>query len=266
MTTQSRVRAAIPAVLVALLLPSCRESPRDSATEPVRVAAAAGLILAFEAVGAEFQRTSGQRAEFSFGSSGLLAKQLREGAPFDLFAAANLEFVDEVVKAGACLEETKTPYARGRITLWSRADGVPAPASLEALLDPRFKRIAIANPEHAPYGRAAKQALERAGVWGAVEPRLVYGENVRQTLQLAETGNAEVAFAALSLVVHDRENPWRLVPEEEHAPIDQALVLCRHGKNRAGAEAFARFLASKRGREIMRLHGFILPGEAEPAP
>lgn len=253
------MRHLLFAILSLASLLGCRAE--DAEPAPLRVAAAADLARAFEALGPDFERASGRRVSFTFGSTGLLAKQIREGAPFDVFAAANVSFVDEVVRAGACDGETQAPYARGRIALWTRrGEGAP-PASLTDLADPRFRRIAIANPEHAPYGQAAKQALERAGLWSAVSPRLVYGENVRQTLQFAETGNVEAAIVALALVVDDAEDPWILIDEALHHPIDQALVVCRHGRDREGALAFVRFINAEPGRVVMRRFGFLLPGE-----
>lgn len=248
--------------LVALAATGCkREPPAAPPSPPVRVAAAADLTLAFEDLGRAFERQTGQTAVFSFGSTGLLAKQLREGAPFDLFAAANVSFVDEVVAAGACDGATKAPYARGRIAVWTRLVGVAPPTSVADLADARFKRLAIANPEHAPYGQAARQALDHAGIWDAIERRLVFGENVRQTFQFAETGNVDAAIVALALVVNDRDNPWFLVDDSMHRPIDQALAVCTRGANREGAEAFARFVGSTEGRAVMRRYGFLPPGE-----
>ena len=221
-------------------------------------------MLAFEELGRLFTATTQQLVTFSFGSSGLLAKQVMEGAPFDVFAAANVAFVDNVVSAGACDGATKRPYARGRIVVWSRQDMAKPVAALEDLADPRFKRIAMANPEHAPYGQAAKEALEQAGIWKAVKPRLVFGENASQTLQLAATGNVEAAIVALSLVVQDKSNPWLLVPEDRHQALNQTLVACRRGSNHAGGEAFARFVGSEQGRGVMRRYGFLLPTESLP--
>lgn len=241
-----------------LLVGGCGGDPEPP---PVRVAAAADLTFAFEELGRLFEEETGHRVTFSFGSTGLLAQQLRFGAPFDLFAAANVSFVDQVVGTGVCDEATVAPYARGRVAVWSRAGGVAPPTSLDALRDPRFARIAIANPEHAPYGQAAKQALETAGVWTEIESRLVYGENVRQALQFAETGNVEAALVALSLVIQDDENPWMLIADELHDPIDQALVVCTEGDQRAGGEAFARFVNEPAGRVVMQSYGFLLPGE-----
>jgi molybdate transport system substrate-binding protein len=254
-------RSHLALLLVAAGLGACRSSGPAAPPEPVLVGAAASLRPAFEELGQEFERQTGQPVAFSFGSSGLIARQIAQGAPFDVFAAADEELVDEAIGAGACDPATRAPYARGRIAVWTRRGGAAPPAALGDLADPRFVRIAIANPEHAPTGRAAKQALEHAGIWGAIEPRLVFGENVRQTLQFGETGNAEAAIVALALVIHDRENPWELVDEAMHRPIDQALVVCSRGRNRAGGDAFARFVDGASGREVMRRHGFLLPGE-----
>lgn len=257
-STYSRARRLVALLVLALVCWSCQG--RSSPAAPVRVAAAADLAAAFEVLGREFEAQTGRAVVFSFGSTGLLARQLREGAPFDVFAAANVSFVDEVVAAGACDGATKQPYARGRIAAWVR-DGA-APASPASLVEPRFVRIAIANPEHAPYGMAAREALQRVGAWETIETRLVYGENVRQTLQLAESGNADAAIVALSLVIKHDLGAWTLIDESLHAPIDQALVACRHGSDIEGGKAFARFLDSDRGRAIMREYGFLLPGES----
>lgn len=248
-------------LLAALAMQGCQKKAPSSAQAPVRVAAAAVLTFAFEELGQAFEQQTGRPVVFSFGSSGLMAAQLRQGAPFDIFAAANVTFVDEVVAAGACDGATQAPYARGRIALWTRTSGVEPPTHVTDLSNERFARIAIANPEHAPYGLAARQSLEHAGLWSSIKPRLVLGENVRQTFQFAETGNAEAAIVALALIINDRENPWTLIDEDLHRPIDQALVVCKHGANRDGGIAFARFVNSEQGRAIMRSYGFLLPGE-----
>jgi len=258
-----RAWSLILPLLSLLLVSACK---RDTAGEPkrlpLRVAAAADLTLAFEELGKTFEKQTGQPVTFSFGSTGLLAKQIGEGAPFDVFAAANVSFVDEVVAKGACDGASKAKYARGRIAIWTKRGGVAPPSAVAELADARFVRIAIANPEHAPYGQAAQQALEQAGVWSALQPRLLRGENVRQTLQLGESGNAEAAIVALALVVNDRDNPWLLVDESMHRPIDQGLVVCRRGSNPSGGEAFARFVNAEAGRAVMRRYGFLLPGES----
>jgi molybdate transport system substrate-binding protein len=230
--------------LLALLLVAACQKAQPQAPAPVRVAAAADLTQAFE----ELAKKSPVPVELTFGSSGLLAKQLREGAPFDVFAAANVSFVDEAIASGNCDAATKRSYARGRLAVWTKEGGVP----LEQLADERFKHIAIANPEHAPYGQAAKEALTSAGLWEKVEPRIVNADNVRAALQLAESGNAEAAIVAASLVA----GKGTLVDESKHKPLIQALVVCTRGKNAAGGKTFADLVSSDAGREVLERYGF----------
>jgi molybdate transport system substrate-binding protein len=225
-----------------------------------KVAAAADLVFAFGEIGKAFEAKTGQPVTFSFGSTGQLATQISEGAPFDLFAAANVSFVNDVVKAGACDPTTKAMYARGRVGVWTHA-GIAGVTRLDELADPRFIKIAIANPEHAPYGRAAKEALEKIGIWEKVSPQIVYGENIQQTLKFAQSKNAEAAIVALSLAAVTKDGVFMLIPEELHRPIDQALVVCKGGANATRAGEFATFVESSAGRMIMRRYGFVLPGE-----
>jgi molybdate transport system substrate-binding protein len=167
-----------------LALAACGKKPENkpaAETTEIKVAAASDLMFAFKDVGDAFEKQTGKHVTFSFGSSGNLAKQIANGAPFDVFAAANAAFVDEAVTAGACDGATKAMYARGRIVVWTKTGGPAAPASLADLEDERFKKIAIANPEHAPYGKAAKQALEKLGIWDAVRPKIVFGRPATPT-------------------------------------------------------------------------------------
>lgn len=249
----------------ACALVACHRRAPD-ANAPLRVAAAADLARAFDELGKAYAARGGEAPTFTFGSTGLLAKQIEQGAPFDLFAAANVSFADEAIRSGACRADSKALYARGRIVAYA-SDAAPAPPEdLRELADLRFAKIAIANPEHAPYGRAAQQALERAGVWAAVRPRLVYGENVQQTLQFADSGNADVAIVALSLAASARGHATPIDPSL-HDPIDQALVVCARGDERdARARRFAAFVGSAEGRDVLRRHGFLLPGETFVGP
>jgi len=227
------------------------------------VAAASDLSAAFTELGAAFEKQTGTRPVFSFGSTGLLAKQLEQGGPFDVFAAANVSFVEQVVRAGACDGATQALYARGRLVVWTSKEGdAPAPRALADLGSQRFRKIAIASPEHAPYGRAAKQALERAGAFPTVSSRLVFGENVSQALQFARTGNADAAIVALSLTVTLDDGHVLPVDDTLHDPIDQALVVCKNGKNAAQGRAFAELVNRPEGRRIMNRYGFVRPGEA----
>jgi molybdate transport system substrate-binding protein len=253
-------RAGLGLTLVlASMLGGCRKAPP---AEPLKVAAASDLSFAFKELGEAYERKTGHAVVFSFGSTGLLEKQIAEGAPFDVFAAANVSYADDAVQSGACQADSKALYATGRIVLYTKADAGFAPGTVADLADARVKRIAIANPGHAPYGKAARQAMERAGVWSAVQDRVVYGENVQQALQFAQSGNADVAIVALSLatVTPGRSAP---IPAELHDRIDQAMVACNAGKASAGAgRAFIAFAQSADGRAVMRRFGFLLPGES----
>ena len=146
--------------------------------------------------------------------------------------------------------------------LWSPSGGaVTTTTSLQDLTDPKFARVAIANPERSPYGMAARQALVSAGVWDALQPKLVYGENVMQTMHFAESGNAEVAIVALSLALGSKRGVYASVDPSLHQPLEQALVVCNHGDNAAGAQEFADYVSSPEGRALMNKFGFVLPGE-----
>jgi molybdate transport system substrate-binding protein len=239
------------------LLVACKGKP----PEPLHVAAAADLAHAFAEITPAFTAQTPSDLKLTVGATGLLARQIMQGAPFDLFLAANTAYVEQVVKAGACDGATQFKYARGRIVIWVKGDG-GAQLNLAALSDARFKHIAIANPEHAPYGMAAREALTRAGVWGQVSDHLVYGENVQQTLELAQSGNADIAIVGLSLALGTAGGSWSLIDEASYTPIDQSLVVCKHGTNAAAAQKLADFLKAPAGRAILRKYGFTLPGEA----
>jgi molybdate transport system substrate-binding protein len=236
-----------------LFAASCAKKQAD---QPIKVAAAADLARAFDELGDAFAKTGDKKPTFTFGSTGLLAKQIIQGAPFDVFAAANISFVDDVLKSSNCDPTSKALYARGRIVVWV-PKGKDAPKDLKELATDKYVKIAIANPEHAPYGRAAVEALTSAGVYDQVKPKLVYGENVQQTLQFAQSGNVEAAIVALSLAVVSDGN-YLEIPTGQHKPIDQALLVC--GK-RPEAARFTAFVNSPPGRAIMRRYGFLLPGE-----
>ncbi|MDP9037136.1 MAG: molybdate ABC transporter substrate-binding protein [Myxococcota bacterium] len=256
-------RVALAAVLAASSIAACTRPERRS-PEPLRVAAAADLSFAFGELGAAYERATGRKVVFSFGSTGLLEKQIADGAPFDVFAAANISFVDDAIKANACLPESKALYAVGRLVLVPAAtEGTLFFArSLSDLKDARVKRIAIANPSHAPYGRAAQQALQRAGLWDTVSSKIVYGENVQQAFQFAQTGNADAAIVALSLVTAGSRD-WTLIPADLHERLDQALVVCTHGKaGVAAGHGFASYVSSGAGRAVMRKYGLVPASES----
>lgn len=263
-------RRSLLSLLLSALALSCTKADGDDAppTEPappLKIAAAADLAKAFEEVGAAYARRGGPKPSFSFGSSGLLAKQIQEGAPFDVFAAANVSYIDDLAAKGALLADTKALYGRGRIVVWTRKDPArSAPRTLAELAEARFVKVAIANPEHAPYGKAAKEALIKAGVWEAVTTRVVFGENVQQALQYAETGNADAAIVALSLALRSTGDYFP-IDENLHSPLDQAMAVCASSRRKDEAKAFIAFVNGAEGRTIMQRFGFLLAGEVARA-
>lgn len=258
-----RVLLGVAAASLLLLLLSCNTSKSPGGVE-LSVSAASDLTPAFQELAKLFEQRNGTKVVFNFGSTGQLTQQIEQGAPVDLFAAANASFIDELEQRGLIIPETKALYAQGRLTIWTRKDSTHQLDRIEDLASPLLKRIAIANPEHAPYGRAAREALQHAGVWEIVLPKLVYGENISQTLQFAESGNVDAAIVALSLSINSG-GKWKLVPNELHNPLDQTLAVIRGAKNEADARKFAAFINEPEGRGVMRKYGFALPGE-EAAP
>lgn len=250
------MRLALPLVLAL----GCSSAKPE---RTVRVAAAADLARAFEELGKAFEAKTRITPVFQFDSSGLLAKRIDQGAPYYLFASAGKMYIDDVVKNGKCDPASVRPYARGRIVVWC-PNGIQAPTSLADLADPRFRRIAIANPDHAPYGNAARQALQKAGVWDKVVDRVKYGENVQATMQFAKTGSVDAAIVALSLAVVADGGTFLPIEQTEYDPLDQQLVVCGSGAEADAARQLADFINSPEGREVMTRYGFLLPTEQPP--
>ena len=214
------------------------------------IAAASDLSGLAERVG-QLQPVPGCELRWTFASSGTLARQIAAGADYDVYLSANERFVDELADAGHVHRGSVTTYARGRLALWSKRG-----LGWKDLTD--AQRISIANPQHAPYGLAAKQALERSGLWSKVRSRVVFGENVRQALQFAATGNADAALVAWSLV-KDRQGAT-LVPEDWHAPIVQAGAVPQRARRSAEARRFLQWLTSEAGRGALKAHGLAAVG------
>ncbi len=240
-------------------LAACVSPLRPSPPQPLLVSAAADLMPSFEELGKLYEQQTGQPVTFNYGASGQLAQQIDQGAPVDLFASADVALVKDLAAKGRVLSDSVQIYARGHLVLWTRADSPLAVKTLADLLKPEVQRVAIANPDHAPYGAAARQALQAAGAWEAIQPKLVLGENVRQTLQYAETGNVDVALVPLSLSLAS-QGRWTPIPEELHAPLDQALGVVAASPRQAEARRFAALIASSQGHAILAKYGFTLPG------
>jgi molybdate transport system substrate-binding protein len=215
------------------------------------VAAASDLGPTVAELTREALRNQKLTLRVSIGSSGQLARQIEQGAPFDLFLSANENFVRQVVQSGRGDASTVRIYAVGRLALWSKSGSI---GKLEDLAGPDVKRIAMANPNHAPYGQLAKEALKRAGLWAKVEPKLILAETVRQTMQFAGTGNVDAALTSWTMA-HDKGGV--LLPDS----LRQAGVVIKKSKNAAAAQAFLSFLSSSGGQRILGRHG-LLPGNA----
>ena len=229
--------------------------------EKLSIAAAADLKFAMASIITMFKKDNpAARVEATYGSSGAFYAQIRQGAPFDLFFSADKSYPEKLVQDGFAASPVKL-YAKGRLVLWSaRRDA--GRMKLADLADPAIRRIAIANPKHAPYGRCAEEVLRKAELWSKVEPRLVYGENIAQTTQLVATGNADVGLIALSLASQPelaRQGGYFLIPENLHAPLEQGFVITRHGKDNPLAAAFATFMDTPAVQEVLSRHGFALP-------
>ncbi len=229
------------------------------------VAAASDLAVAMPELGAVFSAQTGVVIDVTLGSSGQIAHQILHGAPVDLYLSADATWVDRLREAGRTRPETEAVYAIGPLVLVSAPGLDPPLRSVADLGHPSIRRIAVANPEHAPYGRAAHQVLERAGLWEALEPRIVIAENVRQTIQYVEARSVDVAISARSLVREDRPG-WVTVPAQLHDPLHQTLAVIAERPKESEARAFAAFLLGPAGREILARHGFLLPDTARVVP
>jgi len=222
------------------------------------VAAASSVQFAFTELGRQFEAQTGHRVVFVFGSTGNLAAQIEHGAPFDLFAAADEVHIDGLRAKDLIIEDTQQLYALGRIVLASNTQLAEPPRALQDLLRPDITRIALANPDHAPYGLAARQALVNAGLWDELQPKIVYGENVRQALQFVQTGNAEAGIVARSIAGVPGVT-YTAIPIELHDPLRQKLAVIRGTRDEELARQFAAFVTGPEGQVIMEKYGFSAP-------
>jgi molybdate transport system substrate-binding protein len=228
------------------------------------VAAAADLSTALKEIGDSYEKKTGVKVKLSFGASGALTQQIHNGAPFDLFFSADMDYPRQLVAAGDADGASLYQYAVGKLVLW-----VPADSSLDVehqgmniLLDPSVKKIAIANPQHAPYGRAASAALKHAGLYDRIAERLVLGENVSQAAQFVESGNAQAGFVALAHAVapamHGKGKYWE-VPVEFYPTLAQGAVVLSHSQHKKEAADFLEFIKTKESADFLRIYGFTLP-------
>ncbi|MBI2400078.1 MAG: molybdate ABC transporter substrate-binding protein [Deltaproteobacteria bacterium] len=230
-----------------------------AADRKLTVAGASDLSFAFREIAREFEKETAYKVVLSLGSTGMLARQIEQGAPFDAFFAANRKFVEDLEKGGFILPGTVELYAEGRLVIATRRDTGLKMTRLEDLRKNNITRIAMANPEHAPYGMAAMEALKSAGLWEELKSKLVYGENIRQALQFVESGNAGAGIIARS-VANAPGIGFSDVPSKLHKPISQAAGVVSSSKEKEAARKFIKFVNGPKGAPIMKKYGFLPPG------
>lgn len=252
-------------ILLALLLvglPACNTAPaatpQVTTSVTLTISAASNLTFAFEELGTLFEQQTGIQVEYNFGATGQLLQQIQSGATVDIFAAADEASVDKLEESGDTIADTKQVYAVGRLALWTHADSPLEFKAIEDINRPEVAKIAIVNPDIAPYGVAAREAMQSAGLWQAVQDKLVFGENVSQTLQYAESGNVDVAFVPLALSIQSK-GKWVLLPASLHKPVRQALAVVKGTQREVEARQFVAFLNSADGQAIMKKFGFESP-------
>jgi molybdate transport system substrate-binding protein len=233
--------------------------------ESVRIAAASDLKFAMDEIVFAFRdRHPEATVDVVYGSSGRFHAQIQAGAPYDLYFSADISYAESLQEAGFAASPVTT-YAYGRIVLWSNVLDARS-MTLESLADNTITRIAIANPRHAPYGARAEEAMRTAGVWELVERKLVYGENIAQTAQFVQSGNAQLGIIALALAMSPelaRQGGYGLIPDTLHAPLQQGFIVTRRAQENALAAKFAEYMQRTDAREIMVRHGFVMPDEYE---
>ncbi len=254
--SDNRTRARGLAVLALICMVLTFFAPlRANASGKLVIGAAASLTFPLREIAAAYEKDTGAKVTVSFSSTGILESQIEHGAPFDLFLAADTAHVEALRKEGRVDDSTVSVFVHGRIVIAVNKKSGAKAKTLADLLGPGIRKVAIANPAHAPYGMAAMQALKSAGLWERIRPKLVYGENVRQTLQFVQTGNAEAGIVALS-VAGVPEVSYTPVPESMHKPIEQAAAVVKGAKNAAVAKDFLGYIRGPLSRKVFEKYGF----------
>ncbi len=229
----------------------------------VSIAAASDLNFAFKELAVEYEKATANHVKLSLGSSGNFYAQIQNGAPFDLYFSADIGYPRKLEEAGLTVPGSLYRYAVGRIVLWAgTASRLDVSKGLDVLREPGIRKIAIANPKHAPYGRAAVAAMESAHLYEAVKEKLILGENISQAAQFIESGACEIGIIALSLALSpamaDKGTYWE-IPADTYPPLEQGAAILKQSKNQEAAGRFLEFLKGSQGQDIMRRYGFTLP-------
>lgn len=251
-----RILCTTVVLMVACLAPSAR-------AQEITVAAAADLQPAFPDIANRFQEETGKNVKLSFGSSGNFFAQIQNGAPFDLFFSADIDYPKKLEAAGLTEPGTVYPYATGKIVLWTTNESkLDLGLGMRVLLDPSITKIAIANPAHAPYGRAAVAAMQHQKVYDQVSPKFVLGENISQTMTFVVSGSADIGIVALSLALSPAlkgKGKYAEIPADTYPPIEQAAVVLKSSQNKAVARQFLDFLKTPPMLDLLRTYGFSVP-------
>jgi molybdate transport system substrate-binding protein len=262
-----RLRGVLSAFLSACLVIVVGAS--TALAQDLAVAAAADLQSVFPSIATQFEKETGHHVAVTYGSSGNFVAQIQNGAPFDLFFSADLDYAKTLESAGLAEPGSRYAYAVGKIVVWTRTDnGIDVTRGLTVLRDAQVRKIAIANPEHAPYGRAAVAALRHEGLYDAVQAKIVLGENISQAAQFVQSGNADVGIIALSLAMAPaakETGTYAEVPAGTYPPIEQAAVVLKASKNKPLAAQFLAFLKRPETVRLMQSFGFEVPAPAAAA-
>jgi molybdate transport system substrate-binding protein len=258
------MRARTLCIAVFVLLFTARLCPAQEIT----VAAAADLQFAFQDVAARFEKDTGKHVKLIFGSSGNFFAQIQNGAPFDVYFSADIDYPKRLEAAGLAEPGTFYPYATGKIVLWAPKESkLDLNQGLQVLLDPGIRKIAIANPEHAPYGRAAVAALRHENIYDKVSAKFVLGENISQTASFVVSGSADIGIIALSLASAPslkEKGRYAEIATDDYPPIEQVAVVLKSSANKEVARQFLAFLKTSAIQDLLRTYGFTVPTPATP--
>lgn len=250
-------KGVLGAFVMLAMVPMCAQA------EQLLVAAAADLAFALPEINQQFVATHpGADIKVSLGSSGNFSTQIQNGAPFQVYMSADEKYPRDLIAKGFAQADSYTVYGTGRIALWTLKPDLDITSGLKALTQAAVTRVAIANPEHAPYGRAAQAALTQSGVWSAAQPKLVLGENIAQTAQFVQSGNVDAGIVAVSLLSSPKlqgVGRWVAVPDNLYPPLVQAAVVTKAGSSSALAREYVANLASPQARAILQRFGFTRP-------
>jgi molybdate transport system substrate-binding protein len=230
------------------------------AAQDFTVAAAADLQFAMQDVAGQFEKQTGKVVKVTYGSSGNFFQQIQNGAPFDMFFSANLDYPKKLESSGLAESGSYYQYARGKIVVWVPNDSkLDIGSGLKTLLDPKISKIAIANPQHAPYGQAAVAAMQKEGIYEKVKDKVVLGENISQTASFVVSGSADAGVIALSLALSPNmkdKGRYSEIPAADYPPVEQACVTLNSSKNKELAKQFLSFVKTAEAAGILKNYGF----------